>query len=115
MENLTKWWLVFYPNGVLFVTLSSLFSVFAPQVVREAFDLIGTGIGQRALPVEQRHIDVPEQLQAWVGWTGIDLHARLNGALDDEGMAQTVNFGTKDTPEAIMAFVQKRPPEFQGR
>ncbi len=76
--------------GVLFVTLSSLFSVFAPQVVREAFDLIGTGIGQRALPVEQRHIDVPEQLQAWVGWTGIDLHARLNGALDDEGMRTNV-------------------------
>ena len=76
--------------GVLFVTLSSLFSVFAPQVVREAFDLIGTGIGQRALPVEQRHIDVPEQLQSWVGWTGIDLHAKLNGALDNESIHTNV-------------------------
>jgi len=76
--------------GVLFVTLSSLFSVFAPQVVREAFDLIGTGIDQRALPVEQRHIDVPEQLQSWVGWTGIDLHAKLNGALDDESIHTNV-------------------------
>ena len=43
------------------------------------------------------------------------LNVTMEEALDDEGMAQTVNFGTKDTPEAIMAFVQKRPPEFQGR
>jgi len=43
------------------------------------------------------------------------LNVTMEEALDDEGMAQTVNFGTKDTPEAIMAFVQKRPPQFQGR
>lgn len=36
MENLTKWWLVFYPNGVLFVTL--LLVVFIGEAVREAFD-----------------------------------------------------------------------------
>jgi enoyl-CoA hydratase/carnithine racemase len=36
-------------------------------------------------------------------------------ALDDEGLSQTVNFGTKDTVEAMMAFVQKRTPEFGGR
>jgi 2-(1,2-epoxy-1,2-dihydrophenyl)acetyl-CoA isomerase len=39
----------------------------------------------------------------------------LEEALDDEGMAQTVNFGTQDTAEAMMAFLQKRPPKFQGR
>lgn len=39
----------------------------------------------------------------------------LEEALDDEGMAQTVNFGTQDTAEAMMAFLQKRPPNFQGR
>lgn len=76
--------------GVLFIALSSLFSVYAPQVVREAFDLIGAGITQRQLPVEQRHIEVPEQLRNWVGWTGIDLHARLNGAMDDEAMRNNV-------------------------
>lgn len=36
MENLTKWWLVFYPNGVLFATL--LLVVFIGEAVREAFD-----------------------------------------------------------------------------
>ena len=43
------------------------------------------------------------------------LNVTMEEALDDEGMAQTVNFGTSDTPEAIMAFVQKRSPEFKGR
>ena len=35
-------------------------------------------------------------------------------ALDDEARAQTVNFGTKDTAEAIVAFFQKRDPKFTG-
>ena len=36
MENLTKWWLVFIPLGVLFSTL--LLVVFIGEAVREAFD-----------------------------------------------------------------------------
>ena len=36
MENLTKWWLVLFPLGVLFVTL--LLVVFIGEAVREAFD-----------------------------------------------------------------------------
>jgi enoyl-CoA hydratase/carnithine racemase len=36
-------------------------------------------------------------------------------ALDDESRTQTVNFGTRDTQEALMAFVQKRDPKFEGR
>jgi enoyl-CoA hydratase/carnithine racemase len=36
-------------------------------------------------------------------------------ALDDEARCQTVNFGTRDTIEAISAFVQKREPSFEGR
>ena len=35
-QNLTKWWLVFYPLGVLFLTL--LLVVFIGEAVREAFD-----------------------------------------------------------------------------
>jgi microcin C transport system permease protein len=36
MNNLTKWWLVFFPLGALFVTL--LLVVFIGEAVREAFD-----------------------------------------------------------------------------
>ncbi len=36
MDNLTKWWLVAYPLGVMFVTL--LLVVFIGEAVREAFD-----------------------------------------------------------------------------
>lgn len=39
----------------------------------------------------------------------------LEEALDDEGVAQTVNLGTTDNREAIAAFLAKRPPRFEGR
>ena len=39
----------------------------------------------------------------------------MDEALDAEGMAQTVNGGTQDAPEAIRAFLEKREPKFQGR
>jgi enoyl-CoA hydratase/carnithine racemase len=39
----------------------------------------------------------------------------MEQALDDEGAAQTVNFGTRDTVEAITAFAEKREPTFRGR
>lgn len=35
--------------------------------------------------------------------------------LDAEGTAQTVNFGTEDTAEAMSAFFEKRDPVFRGR
>ena len=43
------------------------------------------------------------------------MNVTLEEALDDEGTAQTVNFSTKDTPEAIAAFLEKRAPVFKGR
>jgi len=43
------------------------------------------------------------------------MNVTLEEALDDEGVAQTVNFGTKDTPEAIAAWIEKRNPVFKGR
>jgi 2-(1,2-epoxy-1,2-dihydrophenyl)acetyl-CoA isomerase len=43
------------------------------------------------------------------------MNVTLEQALEDEGAAQTVNFGTRDTPEAIMAFMDKREPTFEGR
>jgi 2-(1,2-epoxy-1,2-dihydrophenyl)acetyl-CoA isomerase len=36
-------------------------------------------------------------------------------ALEDEGRAQSVNFASEDTVEAITAFLQKRSPNFKGR
>jgi len=39
----------------------------------------------------------------------------LEQALDDEGAAQTINFTTADTAEAVSAFVEKRVPTFRGR
>lgn len=36
MDNLTKWWLVFFPLGAMFVTL--LLVVFIGEAIREAFD-----------------------------------------------------------------------------
>jgi 2-(1,2-epoxy-1,2-dihydrophenyl)acetyl-CoA isomerase len=39
----------------------------------------------------------------------------LEQALEAEGWAQTVNFGTQDTAEAITAFLEKRDPRFSGR
>jgi enoyl-CoA hydratase/carnithine racemase len=39
----------------------------------------------------------------------------MEQALELEGWSQTVNFGTKDTVEAITAFVEKREPRFEGR
>lgn len=41
--------------------------------------------------------------------------ATLEQALDEEGAAQTINFSTKDTAEAVSAFLDKREPTFQGR
>ena len=43
------------------------------------------------------------------------LNVTLEQALDDEAAAQTVNFSTADTAEAMRAFVEKRDPKFTGR
>ena len=43
------------------------------------------------------------------------MEVSLEQALEDEGAAQTINFNTKDTPEAISAWIEKREPKFQGR
>jgi 2-(1,2-epoxy-1,2-dihydrophenyl)acetyl-CoA isomerase len=43
------------------------------------------------------------------------MHVTLEEALDDEGAAQTVNFASADTAEAMAAFVEKRAPSFRGR
>jgi len=39
----------------------------------------------------------------------------MDQALEDEARAQTVNFGTRDTREALSAFAERRDPRFEGR
>jgi enoyl-CoA hydratase/carnithine racemase len=39
----------------------------------------------------------------------------FTAALASEALAQTVNFKTADTKEALMAFAERRSPDFQGR
>lgn len=41
--------------------------------------------------------------------------ASFSDALAAEGVAQSVNFGTADTTEAMLAFIEKRTPTFRGR
>jgi 2-(1,2-epoxy-1,2-dihydrophenyl)acetyl-CoA isomerase len=43
------------------------------------------------------------------------MEASWEAMLDAEGTAQTVNFGTADTAEAMRAFFEKRDPTFEGR
>lgn len=45
----------------------------------------------------------------------LNASADLTTALESEGLAQTVNFTTNDTREAVQAFLDKRTPEFKGR
>ncbi len=39
----------------------------------------------------------------------------MDQALEDEARAQATNFATRDTREALTAFVERRPPTFEGR
>ena len=76
--------------GTVFIILSNLFAVYSPQVVREAIDLIARGIEQLALPPDQRTVAVPNTLELWVGWTGLDLRSRLGDLRDADAVAATV-------------------------
>ncbi len=76
--------------GVVFIVLSNMFAVYAPQVVREAVNLVGLALKQGALPAEQRALQVPEVLQVWVGWTGLDLKTKLNDIGSEIAIRDTV-------------------------
>ncbi|HRD52588.1 MAG TPA: ABC transporter ATP-binding protein [Flavobacteriales bacterium] len=76
--------------GTLFIVLSNLFAVYAPQVVREAIDLITTGFAQLKLPASERTMAVPDTLSRWVGWTGIGLEERVRRLGDGGEMASTL-------------------------
>ncbi len=75
--------------GTVFITLSNLFAVYSPQVVREAIDLIAQGITRLDGPVPDG-LAVPSTLDVWLGWTGLDLQAYLNERLEADGMKAMV-------------------------
>jgi len=75
--------------GTVFITLSNLFAVYSPQVVREAIDLIAQGIARLDGPVPDGLV-VPSTLDVWLGWTGLDLQAYLNERLEADGMKAMV-------------------------
>ncbi|MFZ1688903.1 MAG: ABC transporter ATP-binding protein [Flavobacteriales bacterium] len=82
-----RWRLI---GGVFFILLSNLFAVYSPQVVEEAFDIVEAGLARGRDPLLKEPIVVPSTLNAWVGWTGVDLQGRLTAASRGEDVAATV-------------------------
>ncbi|MBK9148971.1 MAG: ABC transporter ATP-binding protein [Flavobacteriales bacterium] len=76
--------------GTVFIVLSNLFAVYAPQVVREAIDLITAGFAQLQLPANERTLAVPDTLDRWVSWTGIGLNDRVQRLGDGGELARTI-------------------------
>jgi len=76
--------------GVVFIVLSNIFAVYSPEVVREAVDLIEVALAQGELLPAERALEVPSVLQYWVGWTGMDLRARLNDLGSDGAIRNTI-------------------------
>jgi 2-(1,2-epoxy-1,2-dihydrophenyl)acetyl-CoA isomerase len=90
-----------------------------------AEDALGFGLVNRVVPAA----DIDDFVGAWaarlaagppiaLGLTKRLLNnafeLTLEQAVEDEARAQTVNFGTRDTVEAMAAFIEKRDPVFRG-
>ena len=71
------------------------------EVVREVVDGIAAG-PPIALSMTKRELDNAGG-------------SSLAQALEVEALAQSVNVGTADLREALMAYVERRPPRFEGR
>jgi len=89
----------------------------------EAYDL---GLVNAAVPADELDGAVREVAGVIAGGPPIALSltkrqldaaggSSLASALEVEGMAQTVNVGTKDMAEAMLAFFERRTPTFEGR
>jgi enoyl-CoA hydratase/carnithine racemase len=90
-----------------------------------AAEALEIGLVNRVVPVAELDAAVGEWASRLAAGPPIALSmtkAMLNSSFDvsmeqaveDEGRCQTVNFGTADTAEAIMAFIEKREPRFEG-
>jgi len=90
---------------------------------KEAFEL---GLVNRVVPAIELNAFVDEWARRLAAGPPIALSTTkallnhsfglgLSEALDEEGRGQVVNFSTADTAEAMVAFMEKREPRFQGR
>jgi 2-(1,2-epoxy-1,2-dihydrophenyl)acetyl-CoA isomerase len=91
-----------------------------------ASDALALGLVNRVVPIDELDKVVDEWAARLAAGPPIALamtkrmlnrsfEQSFEQALDDEARAQTVNFDTRDTKEAIAAFVAKREPGFEGR
>ncbi|MGH9124081.1 MAG: enoyl-CoA hydratase/isomerase family protein [Acidimicrobiales bacterium] len=90
---------------------------------KEAFDL---GLVNRVIPA----LEIDEFVDGWAhrlaagppialsmtkALLNRSLEMPFSEAVDQEGRCQVINFSTADTAEAMVAFLEKREPRFQGR
>ena len=91
-----------------------------------AAEAVELRLANAAVPVEDLDSAVDEVVAAIVGGPPIALSlikrqidnastVSLSAALEAETLAQSVNVRTKDMSEALMAWVERRTPEFRGR
>ncbi len=84
------------------------------------------GLVNAAVPVDQLDEVVAEMVAAIAGGPPIALSmtkreldnapaGSLAQALEAEALAQSINVRTEDTREALIAYVERRPPTFHGR
>ena len=87
--------------------------------------------GGASVPVAWQRTEDPKhfpELDAWCAAAGPPLALQmtkrmlsnslslsLSEALSAEAAAQTVNFGSQDTREGVLAFLEKRDPVYRGR
>lgn len=69
--------------GVVFIVLSNLFAVYAPEVVREAVNLIKVALDQTELPADERSLSAPGILIYWTKLAGLDINQQLNDLSTD--------------------------------
>jgi 2-(1,2-epoxy-1,2-dihydrophenyl)acetyl-CoA isomerase len=84
------------------------------------------GLVNRSVPVEELDATTAELVDAIAGGPPLALSmtkreldnagsSSLVQALEIEALAQSVNVGTDDIREAMTAWAERRPPEFEGR
>ena len=84
---------------------------------REPAAVVSYGKAHSAGVPLQRHLDLARLGVAHaILQRLLDNSAQLTlaQALEAEAQAQIVNFGTKDTAEALLAFSERREPRFEG-